>query len=192
MGTQGDVYKVISKMTYLGQECVNIYHYMQGALGGDAAELADEFDDDVITTMLPVQHTGVVHEGVEVINLDDVADFATLNVNRAGTNAGIAPMPSFVSWSFRLDRATRSVRNGGKRIVGVCEESTSGNSPIAAIEPTLAALAADFAKTLVHGTSGAEFIPVIVRRNSATLPDATVAVAGASFVRLSTQNSRKA
>lgn len=192
MGTIGDVYKVISKMTYLGQNCVNVYHYRQTTAPGDAGDLANEFDNDVITTMLPVQHSGVVHNGVEVINLDNLTDFATLNVNRAGTNAGIAPMPSFVSWSFKLDRSGRDLRNGGKRIVGVCEESTSGNAPIAAIEPTLDALAQDFAKTLTDLASGGSWEPVIVRRNHPTKPDALTLVAGASFTRISTQNSRKA
>jgi hypothetical protein len=192
MGIAGNIYQVKVHQRLLSQDLMNVFYYEQVTAAGDATELAETVDNEIVDLMLPIQVDDLEHFGVEVINLDDLTDFFTLNVNKFGSTGATESLPSFVAYAFRLNRTTRETRNGAKRIAGVPEGAVNGNTVVAPFVAPAVTLANAMGAELTAAVTLNRYKPVIHRRGSATLPDATNDVASCTFLGVSTQNSRKA
>lgn len=191
----GDIYQLIDHQFVNNQEIMNVYYYVAVGDNTDAEDLKDTFESVMLPAITAVQHNGLVHTQIDVINLDNDADFGEfpLDPNVAGQITGGAAMPSFVSWTFKLHRETRATRNGRKSIAGVEEGQTGGNQPVPAAIPALDILAGFMGNPMSNGL-GDQYAPVIYGKETgppSNLPVRVNNVADASFSHLSTQNSRK-
>jgi hypothetical protein len=137
------------------------------------------------------QSTSIQHFQYEVTNLDNPLEFGTFSNATFGTVSSEA-LPPFVAWAFRLNRASRSVRNGQKRIGGVPEslqvngEATSGALSLLNLGAT--ALGNDITAISPNGT----WRPRIAHRLG-TVPETYTPypMVGASYRAISSQNTRK-
>jgi len=186
-----DTYKAVVHATYLGKNVQNRFYYQQTAgptvLGGG---LNSAMRDDLVPIMASLQVDDLVYDRIEIINLDNPADFGIFTgiSGITGTQLG-SPMPSFVSWTFKLNRSTRNIRNGRKALAGVDESLTGGNAPTTAFQIILDAGAPIFGAPITNLT-GDQYIPMLVREVLGVV-SYKEAVSSAQFSRLSTQSSRK-
>lgn len=200
-----DVIQITANQTYQGEKVLNVYYYkVRDVAGGET--LADTLENGflpIIDAITPIQDDGVLYPSISALNLSNGLDYAEIVTGRQGALAGL-PMASFVAWSFRLVRASRLTRHGGKRIVGVIEEWVDGNTANPS-QPQMsnaeAALSADLDlyNTIPQATGSA--VPVIVGRCRLTDVGCTPGeldlsrvngISAAQFLGLSSQVSRKA
>lgn len=107
---------------------LNVYAYMlrAGQPSPTAADVAQGFETDVITPMLPFQHDSLEHITIEIRELLTDDNFAEFPTGLFGTRLGSEEM-NFVALSVRLNRATRETRNGFKRIGGMVKDDAVQN-----------------------------------------------------------------
>lgn len=211
MAVAGDVAKVTVSATYLGQVCQNVFFYriQDAPTEGWKTGLASEFALQVLTEIRALQVDTYQYTGLQVINLFNAADLLEVPLTVAGTVAAATSvlLPSYVSLSFKLNRANALVRNGRKQIGGLMDGQIDGNNLTAAYVTAANDAAAAMALTLNPGLGVDVFIPVIVGRVGYTtsegndayrLPESQAEmganwspISSAQFVRPSTMNSRK-
>src|ERR1044072_2671169 len=110
----GNRFQVIDKQTYLGQECENVYFYRQiTGVTVAAPNLSAAFIDTLLPKIVYVQNHQVTHTEIVVNNVDSLADYIEngLTADNVGLVGGDG-LPPYACWAFRLNRATRAVRNG--------------------------------------------------------------------------------
>lgn len=195
----GDLIQITDFQTYLGQAVLNVYYYrIVAALGiTDAGYTAmlEWFEENVVTPVSEIQSEFLLHDTLELRNLSNGLDIATLitGVNGTGTSADSA-LPSYVTVSYKLVRESLATRNGAKRFGGIVEEHVEGNTwELAGSSFDLAiaeALAMDYEAGLALVAE-----PIIVKR-PIDVPVGTTytysSIGSAIFTRLGTQNTRKA
>ena len=197
----GDIYQYTVVQELEGQQVLNVYHYICRAVGTATnipIALETVFNTIMIGAIKPIQTTDLKYRGAIIINLDNPDEFISGSLTATGD---VAPdtMPPFVTWAFRLNRASRSVRNGQKRIGGVPEQFVTLGVATPLALTYLEVLAPLFSAILVEPTTGATFEPRILHRATAegpggtppATPRADYAVASSQYVSVSSQNSRK-
>lgn len=194
-------YELKLRSIYGSYECFNVFHYKQTSGTGGALELASSFEMQVLDDLKGITLTTVSYPDIEVVNLDDPTDFCVYSTitHTAGTRSGDG-LPAFVAWGFRLNRATREVRNGYKRFVGVSETDQAGGSSVAGIQSALDAVELALSTALTHAGTGSSWDLVIMRvtRNPED-PELPLVgyvytdfpVADVTHYALTTQNTRK-
>lgn len=194
--TIGNRYELIDGQEYLGQDCLNVYYYRQiSGLAGDAADLRQAWASTILPAVIAVQCDDVAHVAIATKNLDLPTDFELFALAPPTTGVLVGdPMPPFVAWAFRLHRQQTDIHHGAKRYVGISESSQSLGVADGTITTALFNLANALGSDLT-GISGATYEPRIMRR----LLDGAGHLIGyqdfpmgiASYVRISTQNTRK-
>lgn len=187
-----DRFKVIDYQTYQGKEVTNVYWYQQISSTGSAEKLVDAFIATMLPALLTIQNLGVEHYQVEALNFDNEADFHSegLTTSNTGSRTGDG-LPSFVAWGFKLNRPTRAIRSGAKRVVGV-SESDQNNGVVAAGFDDDVANVADVMASVIGDTELGEYQPQIVTISPLTgLIINDVGINSASYMRITSQNSRK-
>lgn len=189
-----DLYMLLDKQDFNGQEFINCYHYLNVDSDGSAEDLADAFAQDVLPSILPVQRPSLVHQLIEVINLDDPSDFHTLAVvGGAGTYPTGSGQQSFVSLAYKWLRTTRAIRNGRKAIGGIGEDITTVNGVNPADQAIVDAVAAAMGLTIDAPLGAAQFAPYLRGLPNLNRPEEIrTPIAGVVFSHIGTQNSRKA
>lgn len=194
------IYQITSFATYLGQQCLNVFHYQEntgaGALSpSDLDEMLDSFELGVITPIKAVQHANFVYNKFEIKNLSNGVDFRVKNVTIIGTDGATAgtELPSYVTLNFKLNRSSLVVKNGRKAISGLTEARVSGNTYTFSSTPVRTAIETGLGVSLGDG-NGHIMEPVIIKRPIPAPGGVFVVsdVASANYVALGTQNSRKA
>lgn len=157
-------FELILKTLYGSYECLNVFHYKQTGGTGGALELASAFDMQVLDDLAGILLTTVSFTEIAITNLDDPTDFTVYTPigTTQGTRSGDG-LPAFVAWGFRLNRATREVRNGYKRFVGVSETDQAGGSSVPAIQTALDAVELALSTALTHAGTGSSWDLVIMR-----------------------------
>jgi len=197
----GDLWKLIDVQEFEAQQVLNVYYFKQLAnpsTGTSIAALETAFVNIYIPVITALQSDLIRHTGLLTENLDNPDEFGTPATGYDGLLSGDA-MPPFVTWSFRLNRTTRLVRNGQKRIGGLSEASVSAGLPVSGMATAIAAYETLVAAILIEPVTGASFEPRIVHRatdagpggDPPATPRADYAIASATFTTVSTQNSRK-
>lgn len=197
----GDLYELTDVQILEGQQVLNVYHYTQVAeatVGTNVVALQNAWTTFILVPLVLVQSVHVEHVGYKVVNLDNPDEFG-LQVATATGNVSGEALPPFCAWSFRLNRATRLVRNGQKRIGGVPESFNDGGVATGAALTLLPAVAIAMGALITDTISGASFTPRIVHKateagpggSPPATPRADYAVASAEYTRISTQNTRK-
>lgn len=192
----GDRYEIRDMQLIAGDvQALNVYHYLHTAGTGDASTLGPSFVGDVFPSLVAVQGTNVVHDRLEVINLDDPEDFTTipLTSGNQGTVDG-DKFPFSACWTFRYNRASRLTRSGRKAIAGVAEADVAGSNtpgPTGDALTRLEALADALAANVIDDPDGGTWTPILVRRDPETKEYTTFFVTGVEYVRIGQQSTRK-
>jgi hypothetical protein len=191
----GDHYQLLDRQVMNDKVIFNAFHYLQTAGSGGAEECALAYIDYVLPDMIVIQSTALEHLYIEVINLDNVTDYSTvdLTTGNVGTASGDY-LPPFVTWTFKMTRVERGHHNGRKSVSGVTEGQQENGQPNSGTVASVNALANTMASPIFYG--GSYWSPQIYRAPNSIKPDYTNAAAyysigGGFFVGISSQNSRK-
>lgn len=195
----GEIYQIRDYQTWsalTANPYLNVYHYQVAT--GDPSVGANAVVNAFIVNMLPaligIQSDQMYHNLIEVINLDNPADFDSgvpTTLQGTGTRAGNS-LPASDAWSFIYNRATRAVRNGWKRIGRVAESDQVNGFAEVAFVPALNVTAAAMGAPLSVGIG--TIVPRIVRVTGPTGGPFTYTafpISSVSFRHLGTQDTRK-
>jgi len=180
-----------------GTDSINPYFYVQDTGTGHGAQnLLNEWIATVLPKILAVQSGVMIHGIVACRNLDVPTDYAStvLAANNVGVRGGEC-LPPFVAWYLRYGRTRTDMNHGGKRIAGI-SENDQANGVIVTVNlgTAMTDLAGILGWTLAPAAGGT-FRPVIMRRllgpTGALIGYQAFDTNGVSYVRISTQNSRK-
>lgn len=186
------LYKLTFEQEYLNQITLNV-HFFQNGLDLDdlQQECGDAFDEDLVPLYADVQNLSVIYENIRVDNV--TGDLADVNVDPTIANGTVvgAASTSFVAATIRLDRTTKETRNGSKRVAGMVEENTNGQTWTGAFKLILDDLATGMAADI--STVGGVFRPVIARPPSIAEPLWTINDVASALASndVSSQVSRK-
>lgn len=177
---------------------LNIFGYEETGAGGSCHDLSDIFDTNVVTNVALIMAGGSGFSSIEVINLDNPADFFTGVPVAGGGSVSSEILPPQDSYAYEYVRGTRASHNGQKRFAGVPEAYQSDGSVIGGYIARVQALAGYLSAALT-GASAATYTPRIMRYvypvpNPSHLPPISVVAFPISTViykGLSTQNTRK-
>lgn len=164
----GDLYQVVDKYTFAGQQMLNVYFYRRTAevLAGNIAEqVADSWVATVLPDIVAMQTGDVLHTEVVATNLFDGADTATVLISESGELAGDDTAAPFDAVGFRLRQDNGSIRNGAKRIGGVPDSfDTDGVIAGGGVITLLLAAGAAMLLGLDAGIVSNAFLPIVVKR----------------------------
>lgn len=200
----GDILQFTDTQVFLGQQMLNVYHYRVDLVEANVtyADVINEFEGTVVQAVRGVQHSTCTHTGMIVRNLTNGLDIFEEAISQAGSISVGGPAPSFESLGYRLLRATALTRHGSKRVGGLYDTLSEGNNIKADQMVAVNLVATRLAEDLVVDAGGGfdfTLAPVIVGRFPVGDPNAGELdlsrindVAGAQFVRLTTQTTRRA
>lgn len=213
LGAIGDVFQLTLRQRYFDTQVLNVFYYQQLNANNDPVNnssviLLGAFAEDVLPAISNIQVTELAYEGIDVINLFNVEDlYSDDSVEpTAGAYVVTSVMSPFNALEFRSSRVSRAIRRGYKRFAGMDESMIEDGFLASAFVPAITAVSNAITVSIAFSGAplGATFNPVIVKRirevdaeGNVTyrLPEgnaeAIVADAVYSYLRLSTQNSRK-
>lgn len=187
-----DNYIVKDHMQYFGRECMLVWHFKGIGENLNAQELAELYIASHVPALCNLQSEHLTHTHVEAYSMFDEAEFVDISLteNNVGLVQG-AGMPTFVTWTIRLNRTNRGVRNGRKSIPGVSETQVENNEINSSVLESMNELCAVLGQSLL-AESGNIWKPVIYHYPTPHSPQPlTVEVSSATYVHVGTQNSRK-
>lgn len=154
------------------QQIENVYFFNHIAGDGVATNLALDFEGEWLPKITPMQVPSVITDAIACYNLGDLSDFVTLPLATPGSYALPNPLPSFNAVGFSLKLNTRAIRPGSKRIAGVSEGATAGQTIVTA--DMLAAMET-FRLALAANLVGADdtWQHVVVKRVRTAVPGTT-------------------
>lgn len=201
----GGILKIVDVQNWLtlGEEMLNVYWYRLADMGATislaeaAADIALQFEADVLVPVRAIQSTSIVHTALRMsyYGVTDEDHDVLLSPPMAGSSLGEITAPNF-AWSFKLVRTFKLTRNGSKRIGGTPDSlSTDGRGQnqvgSAFVTNIETALAMTLGVTVVDGPLFA-LEPVIVSQGlEGTGPYNANPIKQALFRGFGTQNSRK-
>lgn len=171
---------------------LSVYGYRSNvAVLDELNELASAFIGQMLPKIVGIQSTAVDHQRIEVYELN-TPNFVSraITSGQSGTRSG-ANDAIFMAWGFRLNRATLGTRSGSKRIGPVADSDVSGGLPVSGVITPLTDFANQYGAPLKVALIDTWF-PVILHRptgGGSTWTDS--GTNGASFVNVTTQNTRK-
>lgn len=195
----GNIFRVTVLGTYLGQDAINVLHYVQ--LDPDTGSramslyLANAFDEQVMNAWCALVSEQYTVQAFEVTNLDDYTDYTLFTAisNAAGTQTGQA-VPGALCFTFRKQRPLPAFRNGYLRIAGVTEPAVNGNALASTFLTEVSALGAALGTDITDPAEpGTNFRHGYLATNRALTPPQVefIVPSATAFLRLGTQSSRK-
>jgi hypothetical protein len=158
------IYQVRARQQYGtgGKEMETVWFFDHTAGSGDATHLATVWGTSRGALINPLQTELIKNLSIDVINLGDLSDFAS--VPWLGTGAVTDDtMPPYAAYGYTMKVNTRAVRKGSKRISGVPETAITAGvvtaAPVLANAETLR-LAMQIEMTDATDT----YLPVVVKR----------------------------
>jgi hypothetical protein len=147
-----------------GCRCLNVFGYQNQVAAGSAASLATGLFTGA-NAIWPAWRAAVSNfyllDHIFVFNTNDPTDFYLQPVNQIGA-IGADCLAPFDAYAFTYQRASRAVRNGGKRLAGISESSQNAGIPTSAERTLLDAVAVVF-EHYVTGTGTDAYDPRILR-----------------------------
>lgn len=201
----GDILRVTIGGILFGKtwEFSTFRSYVLGDTAATYNDILDVVSGQYTTKLAPIVGGNTIVTSLSIENLTNGVDIQQRAVNIGGTNNATVEVPAFVAYGFQILRENRSTRHGSARVPGVPEGAINGES--VGLSTLVMQNAADFFGQqwvrLVGPTADFTLVPVIVGRVLTTVGDKEYyvydltrinAVVGASFRRLTTQNTRKA
>lgn len=200
----GEVIQITDVQTYLGQILNNVYYYVVQAteVAATLEDVVNDFQTFVVDELVNAQSTSLVHTRLIGKDLSGGVDIFEKPINVLGIWAGGDNDASFAALGIRLVRATAITRHGSKRIGGLKDAASIGNSLAASYETIVEDICTALAAPLISvGTVDHDYTadPVIVGRVHEPDPDAgdldlgiLNPVTSAQFISITTQTTRKA
>jgi len=198
MYAEGDVVRITVVQEYDVQQCLNVFYYQIGALGGSTltpAEVGAIFWDKVKVNWKGSVSNNVRFDRIIVENLDGDLSYGEYVLPDGGEFGGQAgqSMAAFCAFGIQLNRTNRLVRNGSKRIVGVVEATVDNFGVLTAGQlEGIQDMADDFASDLMVGLAVLA-APVIVgfpNEDRVSRVEVDIDTATAKTV-MTSQNTRK-
>ena len=204
------VVELIDVQSYLGQEFLNVFHYLDTTGAADPLDLAAAYVTNIIPDVKAMQHTSLTHTSIKVRQVyptSALVQEVPISPPVAGTDGNL-PADSYMAYSFKfiLDPATVTlsggftghIKRGGCRIGGITLSDVGGNavpSGIVTAGATWAAamltnLATDFQLVVASFLIGNHTPGDPPRARSDTVTSYTL-VTAISAPGASTQNTRK-
>lgn len=190
------LFKVVVTSTQNGSPSnpmVNVFGYRSNlAVVNEEIQLSTEFIAQMLPELQKVNNTSTRVNRVEVYNVTDGVGYrdAILAGAQLGLRTG-SPLSLFVTYGFQLNRVTFGKRNGFKRLFTPTEPDVDANAPTPAMLVILNALAVKLNTPIKVGIIDTWFPEILERKAPGVYPWTSHAILSASFVRLTTQNSRK-
>lgn len=181
-----------------GQDILNVFYYRVTSLTGFTDDgydaLLGEFQGTVMDNVVSMLSQDFKFRELVITNVTNGVDFVTQTFGASEYFGEIESpsLPSYVCFTFRLQRETLTTRNGYKRFAGCPESSVSGNEVTANLA-VIPAIEAGLASDLVSGLATL-CEPVIVKRPLPTLVPSShpySSIGGCDFRGIGSQNTRK-
>lgn len=158
------IYQVRARQTWGvgGKELETVWFYDRTAGVGNAADMAENWGTSIGALMNDLQCSVVRNYSIDVINLGDLGDFAS--VPWIGGGLGVEQShPPFVSVGYTMKVNTRAVRKGSKRISGIPESAdTDGVITAAPYKAAMESLRIAMQQEIVDESN--TWLPVVVKR----------------------------
>lgn len=173
----GDILRLIVFGNYLGQQCLNVFHYRFSSVEVDTFDLEDVCQgwiDTGAVSMSNGQGVGYNQTSVKVINLSQpFAPFFEKVYTQGGVNGGVG-LPSNVTASFKLLVSTSKTKAGGKRVSGLATSQVTGNAltsaGVSSLTPFRNFLLAPMIIENDAGTEEAFLYPIVLKRYTTEYP----------------------
>lgn len=175
------------------EQQLNVFGYLdQLAIPVAADELTSHFETDVLPSITPVIASGTIFTRIEAYDMLDASRFhvRTLSPTVPG-GAGGDRMPDFNAWGFQYNRAVRGQRSGAKRFSAIVEGDVTNGLPTSGALAALNTLAGVLGSPIMIGIVETWFPVILVRPPRGSTVWTSHAIAGVTFRRVTTQNTRK-
>ncbi len=123
-----DLYEIVDKSIVGTERVFNVYHVLRSGPAVTSATIAEAFEDDILTPLLPLQDERIDHFEIAVRNLGDPTDFTVRNPSPSlGTRMGQG-FAQFYAFTIQFNRLRTDMKNGQKRfMVGIETDSNDGS-----------------------------------------------------------------
>jgi len=123
-----DFYEVRDFQNSGAQEILNVYHYIRGVAPPTALQVGQAFIDTVLPDLITLQVLALNRTFLEVENLGDPFDFATIDTSAQGGSRINTPISTLQAATIQLNRTRTDIKNGMKRFyVGAESDITINN-----------------------------------------------------------------
>ena len=158
----GDVYKFELIGTHLGQQTINVFHYVRDGVSG--APDPDDFADAFMAMFSPDVNSLLSNQALfNTLHIQDVNisgfDFVRNGLAEHGGLSSTDDLPPFCAFGFLMQRTNRNTFHGHKRFGGV-PESLQDDGVANGTAITLAATAGAALKSPITA-SGLDYLPCI-------------------------------
>lgn len=190
------LFKIVVTSTQNGSPSnpfVNVFGYRSNlAVVDEETVLSNEFVAQMLPELQKINNTSTRINRIEVYNVTNGTGYrdAVLVGAQLGLRAG-SPLSQFVTYGFQLNRLTAGKRNGFKRLFTPTETDVDANAPTAGMLVVLNAFALKLAAPIKIGIIDTWFPEIMERKPPGVFPWTSHGILSATFVRLTTQNSRK-
>lgn len=146
-----DWYEVLDKHNAGGVNLLNVYHVERDSGSITAADVAEAFEDDILTPLLSLQDNRIVHTAIEVRNLVTETDFHVRSPSpNTGLKTAISGFAQFYACAIQFNRTRNDMKHGQKRwMVGIetdASDSTWESAFLTAMETMRDPLLTDWEK----------------------------------------------
>jgi hypothetical protein len=161
-GSTAQIIEIVDNQVLFGQQVINRYWYrLDTSSTPDLPSLGNDFQVDVLIPLLQIQSSELEHIDLTIINHSNLANYYTDPVNLPGILTDPAVMPPFCAIGVRLNRSSRDMRNGQKRIAGLQENYQSDGFLESGILGTVATAVSGMDNVLTESIRN--YYPVVVR-----------------------------
>jgi hypothetical protein len=179
-------------------DILNVFYFFTGDAPNSNANLIELIDTWILTvqpSITLIQSEQIVHLEVSALEVNGIHFASVAQGSVDGQVVGEAFSP-YSAYEFIYNRETRLTRNGFKRFAGPVEgDVDQGGNISPGVLVNLNALAVDLGEVVI--TSWASAVPIIYGRptppppEGSGLPERVNFVENVSFLRFTTQNTRK-
>lgn len=194
----GDHYRLTLSGNMLGQTIKNVFWYINQNTDSYASFLGTYFRDNTLLTIIAALSNTVTYTDIEVVNMDNTADFWSDAFSFSGLRSG-ETYDTFGAWGFLSFPTTSNYKAGGKRFPGVGETDAVNGIPTAAQLARLDNIAVVLGAVI--NLSGARFRPQFFSRKCVKDPvthkctnvfvESFGTIATYAWKWVTTQNTRK-
>lgn len=173
---------------YLGQTCLNIFHFELTAGSGNATDLANAWVLQKLPSIKACSSVDVTFKRLETksILIPTIFDVRALSGTGNQTGSNLGPHDA---WSFKYTSARTDAKDGGKRFTGVSETFQDGGLPTPVQSLILQGVEAEL-ETTVDGVLST-YRPRIRGVRRGVLGEFLNAITDVTFIGQYTQNTRK-
>lgn len=172
---------------------INVFGYRSNlAVINEEPTLGANWLAKVMPDLINVLHARTVFTRLEVYNVTNGTGYADIPITTGNTGVVTGDGTNqFLAWGFRYNRVTAGKRHGSKRFGIIAESSVSDGQPTGGMLTLLNTLAATLSDPVQVGLIDTWFPEILERKPPHTFPWTSHPISAVSFVRVTTQNSRK-